>query len=78
MSSVVATAPVAQPEDDGGFTPDWVDQQEHRLGPLQSTEESRRQIQQMASARPPPPDDDEESEYPRPRAPPRPNSDILV
>ncbi|KAF5889572.1 presenilin-1-like isoform X1 [Clarias magur] len=58
----VATAPVAQPEDDGGFTPDWVDQQEHRLGPLQSTEESRRQIQQMASARPPPPDDDEEKD----------------
>lgn len=62
MYPVVATAPVAQPEDDGGFTSDWVGQQEQRLGPLQSTEESRRQIQQMPSTRPPP-DDDEESEY---------------
>uniref|UniRef100_A0A8B9HVW5 Presenilin n=1 Tax=Astyanax mexicanus TaxID=7994 RepID=A0A8B9HVW5_ASTMX len=47
-------------EDDGGFTNEWVGQQEQRLGPIQSTDESRREIQQMASARPPPPDDDEE------------------
>ncbi|GAA6066901.1 presenilin-1 isoform X1, partial [Tachysurus ichikawai] len=60
MYPVVATAPVAQPEDDGGFTTDWVGQQEHRLGPLQSTEETRRQIQQMPSARPPQADDEEE------------------
>ncbi|KAB5562074.1 hypothetical protein PHYPO_G00013800 [Pangasianodon hypophthalmus] len=60
MYPVVATAPVAQPEDDGGFTSDWVVHQEQRLGPLQSTEESRRQIQQMPSARPPPADDEEE------------------
>ncbi|XP_060790674.1 presenilin-1 isoform X1 [Neoarius graeffei] len=59
MYPVVATAPVAQPEDDGGFTSDWVGQQEHRLGPLQSTEESRREIQQMPSARPPPADEEE-------------------
>ncbi|XP_062863355.1 presenilin-1 isoform X2 [Trichomycterus rosablanca] len=55
------TAPVAQPEDDGGFTSDWVGEQEHRLGPLQSNEETRRQIQQMPSARPPAADDDEET-----------------
>lgn len=63
MYPVVATAPVAQPEDDGGFTPDWVGQQEQRLGPLQSTDESRRHIQEMPSARPLPADDEEESEY---------------
>lgn len=64
MYPVVTTAPVAQPEDDGGFTADWVGQQEHRLGSLHSTEDSRRQIQQMPSARPPPPaDDDEESKF---------------
>lgn len=64
MYPVVSTAPVAQPEDDGGFTSDWVGQQEQRLGPLQSTDETRRQIQQMPSARPPAAaDDDEESEY---------------
>ncbi|XP_056333160.1 presenilin-1 isoform X2 [Danio aesculapii] len=56
----VAMAPTAQPEDDGGFTPSWVDHQQHQLGPMQSTEESRRQIQEMPSARPPPADDDEE------------------
>ncbi|XP_005169940.1 presenilin-1 isoform X2 [Danio rerio] len=56
----VAMAPTAQPEDDGGFTPAWVDHQQHQLGPMQSTEESRRQIQEMPSARPPPPADDDE------------------
>lgn len=56
-------APTAQPEDDGGFTPSWVDQQQHQLGPMQSTEESRREIQELPPTRPPPPDDDEESEY---------------
>ncbi|KAG9268826.1 presenilin-1 isoform X1 [Astyanax mexicanus] len=60
MYPVVTMAPTAQPEDDGGFTNEWVGQQEQRLGPIQSTDESRREIQQMASARPPPPDDDEE------------------
>ncbi|TRZ02670.1 hypothetical protein DNTS_024403 [Danionella cerebrum] len=53
-------APVAQPEEDGGFTSSWVDQQQQRLGPLQSTVESRRQIQEMPSARPPPIDEDDE------------------
>lgn len=60
QESHVAMAPTVQPEDDGGFTNEWVGQQEQRLGPIQSTEESRREIQQMASAHPPPPDDDEE------------------
>ncbi|XP_005169939.1 presenilin-1 isoform X1 [Danio rerio] len=59
-NQVVAMAPTAQPEDDGGFTPAWVDHQQHQLGPMQSTEESRRQIQEMPSARPPPPADDDE------------------
>uniref|UniRef100_A0A7N6BFG8 Presenilin n=1 Tax=Anabas testudineus TaxID=64144 RepID=A0A7N6BFG8_ANATE len=47
-------------QDDGGFTPSWVSHQEHQLGPLQSTEQTRREIQQMPSARPPVDDDDEE------------------
>uniref|UniRef100_A0A8C5DK10 Presenilin n=1 Tax=Gouania willdenowi TaxID=441366 RepID=A0A8C5DK10_GOUWI len=59
-------APVATPEpsipsqDDGGFSPNWVNQQQHQLGPLQSTDETRREIQQMPSARPPVEDDDDE------------------
>uniref|UniRef100_A0A8C1QLH0 Presenilin n=1 Tax=Cyprinus carpio TaxID=7962 RepID=A0A8C1QLH0_CYPCA len=55
-----AMAPTAQPEDDGGFTPAWVNQQQHQLGPMQSTEDSRREIQELPSARPPPVEDDEE------------------
>ncbi|KAI1895221.1 hypothetical protein AGOR_G00104070 [Albula goreensis] len=56
-----APAPAQQVDDDGGFTSDWVGQQEHQLGPLQSTDESRRVVQQMPSARPPvDPADDEE------------------
>ncbi|XP_040917090.1 presenilin-1 [Toxotes jaculatrix] len=58
-----AVAPPAVPspsQDDGGFTPSWVSQQEHQLGPLQSTDETRREIQEMPSARPPVEDDDEE------------------
>uniref|UniRef100_A0A3Q4G9Z6 Presenilin n=1 Tax=Neolamprologus brichardi TaxID=32507 RepID=A0A3Q4G9Z6_NEOBR len=60
------SAPLASPvpsspsQDDGGFTQSWVSQQEHRLGPLQSTDETRREIQQMPSARPPVEEDDEE------------------
>ncbi|KAI4898458.1 hypothetical protein NFI96_011943 [Prochilodus magdalenae] len=60
QESHVAMAPTAQPEEDGGFTAEWVGQQEQRLGPIQSTEESRREIQEMPSARPPAVDDDEE------------------
>uniref|UniRef100_A0A8C1X1S3 Presenilin n=1 Tax=Cyprinus carpio TaxID=7962 RepID=A0A8C1X1S3_CYPCA len=60
LSPVVAMAPTAQPEDDGGFTPAWVNQQQHQLGPMQSTEDSRREIQELPSARPPPVEDDEE------------------
>ncbi|XP_077588024.1 presenilin-1-like [Stigmatopora nigra] len=48
------------PGDDGGFTPSWLNQQERRLGPLQSTEDTRQEIQQMPSDRPPVDDDDEE------------------
>uniref|UniRef100_A0A8C5DTW7 Presenilin n=1 Tax=Gouania willdenowi TaxID=441366 RepID=A0A8C5DTW7_GOUWI len=47
-------------QDDGGFSPNWVNQQQHQLGPLQSTDETRREIQQMPSARPPVEDDDDE------------------
>ncbi|XP_016133794.1 presenilin-1-like [Sinocyclocheilus grahami] len=60
LSPVVAMAPTAQPEDDGGFTPSWVNQQQHQLGPMQSSEDSRREIQELPSARPPPVEDDEE------------------
>ncbi|XP_039507053.1 presenilin-1 isoform X2 [Pimephales promelas] len=56
----VAVAPTAQPEDDGGFTPAWVDHQQHQLGPMDSTDETRREIQEMPSARPPAAEDDEE------------------
>nr|XP_046268456.1 presenilin-1 [Scatophagus argus]XP_046268457.1 presenilin-1 [Scatophagus argus] len=47
-------------QDDGGFTPSWVNQQQHQMGTLQSTEQTRREIQEMPSARPPAEDDDEE------------------
>ncbi|XP_076833920.1 presenilin-1 isoform X2 [Brachyhypopomus gauderio] len=60
QESHVAVAPTAQPEDEAGFTSEWVDQQHRRLGTLHSTDESRREIQQMASSRPPPPTDDDE------------------
>ncbi|KAM8834213.1 presenilin-1 [Synchiropus picturatus] len=53
-------APASPSQDDGGFTNTWVNQQAHQLGPLQSTAESRRAIQEMPSARPPVEDDDEE------------------
>lgn len=57
--------PTSPGEDDGGFTSNWVGQQEQQLGPLQTSEETRREIQQMPSARPPV-DDDEESEFQAP------------
>ncbi|KAM6969217.1 presenilin-1 isoform 1-T3 [Tautogolabrus adspersus] len=57
---VASPAPSSLPQDDGGFNPSWVNQQQHQLGPIQSTEETRREIQQMPSARPPVDDDDEE------------------
>uniref|UniRef100_A0A8C9V0R2 Presenilin n=1 Tax=Scleropages formosus TaxID=113540 RepID=A0A8C9V0R2_SCLFO len=44
-------SPGQQSEDDGGFTSAWVGQQQQQLGNLQSTEESRREVQQMPSAR---------------------------
>lgn len=60
--AVSSPTPSSLSQDDGGFTPSWVSQQEHQLGTLQSTEQSRREIQEMPSARPPAEDDDEESE----------------
>ncbi|XP_056152418.1 presenilin-1 isoform X2 [Lampris incognitus] len=61
-SQVVAVAPPpsSPSQDDGGFTPSWVGQQQHQLGPLQSTTETRREIQHMPTTRPPAEDDDEE------------------
>ncbi|XP_027857142.1 presenilin-1 isoform X1 [Xiphophorus couchianus] len=59
-SAVESPAPSSPSQDDGGFTSSWVSQQEHRLGQLQSTEETRREIQQMPSSRPPVEEDDEE------------------
>ncbi|KAM9777734.1 presenilin-1 [Neosynchiropus ocellatus] len=53
-------APASPSQDDGGFNTTWVNQQVHQLGPLQSTAETRRAIQEMPSARPPVEDDDEE------------------
>ncbi|XP_023252142.1 presenilin-1-like [Seriola lalandi dorsalis] len=58
--AVASPAPSSPSQDDGGFNTNWVNQQEHQLGPIQSTEESRREIQQMPSARPPVEEDDEE------------------
>uniref|UniRef100_A0A1A8P2A4 Presenilin n=1 Tax=Nothobranchius rachovii TaxID=451742 RepID=A0A1A8P2A4_9TELE len=58
--AVASPAPTTPSQDDGGFTSTWINQQQHQLGPLQSTEETRREIQQMPSARPPVEDDDEE------------------
>ncbi|XP_041668786.1 presenilin-1 [Cheilinus undulatus] len=58
--AAASPAPSSLSQDDGGFTPSWVNQQQHQLGPIQSTEETRREIQQMPSARPPVEDDDEE------------------
>ncbi|XP_015253020.1 presenilin-1 isoform X2 [Cyprinodon tularosa] len=60
QESVESPPPSSPSQDDGGFTPNWVNQQQHQLGPLQTSEETRREIQQMPSARPPVEDDDEE------------------
>uniref|UniRef100_A0A671XLV6 Presenilin n=1 Tax=Sparus aurata TaxID=8175 RepID=A0A671XLV6_SPAAU len=61
-SSAASSSPAATavPQDDGGFSPNWVNQQQHQLGPIQSTEQTRREVQEMPSARPPVEDDDEE------------------
>ncbi|TKS87125.1 Presenilin-1 [Collichthys lucidus] len=60
--AVASPAPSSLSQDDGGFTPTWVNQQEHQLGTMQSTEQTRREIQEMPSARPPAEDDDDEEE----------------
>uniref|UniRef100_A0A8C6TH12 Presenilin n=1 Tax=Neogobius melanostomus TaxID=47308 RepID=A0A8C6TH12_9GOBI len=59
--AVAPPEPSSPSQDDGGFNSTWVNHQEHQLGPLQSTEDTRREIQQMPSARPPPDDDEEET-----------------
>ncbi|XP_054653266.1 presenilin-1 isoform X3 [Dunckerocampus dactyliophorus] len=60
QEAVASPVPSSPSQDDGGFTSSWVSHQEHQLGPLESTEQSRREIQQMPSDRPPVEDDDEE------------------
>ncbi|TNM96043.1 hypothetical protein fugu_017126, partial [Takifugu bimaculatus] len=60
QEAVASPTPSSLSQDDGGFTPSWVNQQEHQLGTLQSTEQSRREVQEMPSARPAAEDDDEE------------------
>lgn len=60
LPAVASPEPSSPSRDDGGFNSNWISHQEHQLGPLQSTEETRREIQQMPSARPPPDDDEEE------------------
>ncbi|XP_059209590.1 presenilin-1 isoform X2 [Centropristis striata] len=60
QDAVASPAPSSLSQDDGGFTSTWVNQQEHQLGPIQSTEQTRREVQEMPSARPPVEDDDEE------------------
>ena len=62
LSADVASpaSPPALSHDDGGFSSNWVNHQEHQLGPLQTTEETRREIQEMPSDRPPVEDDDDE------------------
>ncbi|XP_067469843.1 presenilin-1 [Thunnus thynnus] len=57
--AVASPAPSSPSQDDGGFTPSWISHQEHQLGTLQSTDDSRREIQQMPSARPVEDDDEE-------------------
>ncbi|XP_075964057.1 presenilin-1 [Anarhichas minor] len=57
--AVASPAPTTL-SDDGGFNPSWVNQQQHQLGPLQTTDETRREVQELPSDRPPVEDDDEE------------------
>ncbi|KAM9707663.1 presenilin-1 isoform 3-T3 [Menidia menidia] len=59
-AAVASPAPSSLSQDDGGFTSSWVSQQQHQLGPLQTTEDTRREIQQMPTTRPPVEDDDDE------------------
>uniref|UniRef100_A0A3Q3KG77 Presenilin n=1 Tax=Monopterus albus TaxID=43700 RepID=A0A3Q3KG77_MONAL len=40
QEAVASLGPSSSSQDDGGFTPSWVNQQSHQLGPLQSTEET--------------------------------------
>nr|XP_061843620.1 presenilin-1-like [Nerophis lumbriciformis] len=60
QDAVACPAPSSPSQDDGGFSVSWVSHQEHQLGPLQSTDQSRREIQEMPSDRPPVEDDEEE------------------
>ncbi|XP_029316858.1 presenilin-1 [Cottoperca gobio] len=58
--AVASPAPAGLSQDDGGFNSNWVNQQEHQLGPLSTTEQTRREVQEMPSTRPPVEDEDEE------------------
>ncbi|XP_051775882.1 presenilin-1 isoform X2 [Erpetoichthys calabaricus] len=49
-------------EDDGGFSSQWVDEQSDVLGTSESTEETRREIQQMPNSRPPADQNDDAEE----------------
>ncbi|MBN3312636.1 PSN1 protein, partial [Atractosteus spatula] len=46
-------AQVQENEDDGGFSPNWMEHQNDSHGHMESTEESRRYAQEMPPARPP-------------------------
>ncbi|XP_062296661.1 presenilin-1 isoform X3 [Scomber scombrus] len=60
QGAMVSPAPSSPSQDDGGFSQSWVSNQDHQLGELQSTEDSRREIQQMPSDRPVVIDEDDE------------------
>ncbi|CAB1449636.1 unnamed protein product [Pleuronectes platessa] len=60
QEAVASPGPSSPSQDDGGFTSNWVNLQEHQLGALQSTDDTRREVQEMPSDRPPVDDDDEE------------------
>ncbi|MGH0126358.1 UNVERIFIED_CONTAM: hypothetical protein FKN15_027421 [Acipenser sinensis] len=51
--SQAAPSQSTQGPDDGGFTTDWELRQQETLGHVGSSEETRRQVQEMPSARPP-------------------------
>ncbi|MGH0181770.1 UNVERIFIED_CONTAM: hypothetical protein FKN15_006065 [Acipenser sinensis] len=63
--SQAAPSQSTQGPDDGGFTTDWELRQQETLGHMESSEETRRQVQEMPSARPPAiqSDDSEETHW---------------
>ncbi|XP_062253077.1 presenilin-1 [Platichthys flesus] len=60
QEAVESPGPSSPSQDDGGFNSNWVNLQEHQLGALQSTDDTRREVQEMPSDRPPVDDDDDE------------------